>query len=139
MASARRRVWASVLAVTNMLPMPRRSSDLISGIDSIARTDQANIHQHHVGMLSLGDADRLISGDSDGDDDVAEGLQQPSGMQRNVELILDDQDAQRPRLHFRLIAMLRRSSTSLRSGRGQPKMHWCQSEFAKRSCRCCGA
>ena len=47
-----------MLAVTNMLPMPRRLQNLIGGIDPIAGAIQPDIHQHNIGALPLGNVDR---------------------------------------------------------------------------------
>src|SRR5215470_8982754 len=98
-------------------------ANFVSGIDAIARTNQANVHEHHVWTLPLGDADRLLGGNGDGDDDMAHRLQQASCMQGNVELILDDQDAQRAYLQIPRIALLGWDATAVWTSRGQPKVH----------------
>jgi len=51
-------------------------ADLVGGIDTIARSHQTDIHQHHVRALALGNLHRLIGRDSDRDNDVAQRLQQ---------------------------------------------------------------
>src|SRR5262245_5959125 len=98
-------------------------ADFVSGIDAIARTNQANVHEHHVWALALGDADRLLGRDGNGDHDMAHRLQQASCVQGNIELILDDQDAQRTCLQILRIALLGWGTTAVRASRGQPKMH----------------
>src|SRR5262245_26497819 len=50
-------------------------ADFVSGIDAIARTNQANVHQHHIWALALGDADRLIGRTGNGDHGIDTSIQ----------------------------------------------------------------
>jgi hypothetical protein len=65
----------------------------------------------------------LLGRDRNRDNDVAQCLQQASRVERNIELILDDQDAQRPELRILGIASLAWSRAALRTRHGQPKAH----------------
>ena len=81
---------------------------------------KTDVHQHDIRTFPFGNVDRLIGGNGHGNHDVAQLVQQPLCVERNEKLILNDQDAKRPRLHVGLIAMLFGSITTLGGGRGQP-------------------
>src|SRR5262249_39750643 len=98
-------------------------ADFVSGVDSVARTNQTNIHEHHVRALQLGDADRLIGRSGDGDHDMPHRLQQPFGVEKNKNLTLEDQDAWWACLKFWRVPLLGGDAPAVWTRRGQPKMH----------------
>src|SRR6476646_3684250 len=81
-------------------------ADLVSSLDPIARSIESNVHEHHIWTFPFGKMNGLIRRDGDTDDHMTKLLQQLLGVKRNEELILDNQDTQRPRLQVRLIALL---------------------------------
>src|SRR5882672_951208 len=81
-------------------------ADLIGRLNPIARSIESNVHEHHIWTFLFGKMNGLLRRDGDTDDHMTKHLQQLLGVERNEELILDNQNTQRPRLQVRLIALL---------------------------------
>jgi hypothetical protein len=45
---------------------PEATMDFFRGIDAVARSQQPNVHEHHVGPLPFGNRNGLIGGHGDG-------------------------------------------------------------------------
>jgi len=107
---------------------------------AVASANETDVHQHHIGALTLSKSDRLIRRYRGADDSMAEGLKQRLRMQRDEKLVLNDQDAEGSTLELGTIALIAWLIAVMGRHRGQPELHgrgihFCENHEAAFSCR----